>query len=151
MTTHRSLNKLEFKAHMSIHNFTDVVENETHEARNRTRDRFGKSHALSNEDGTSRVEMRKRRLKALLFVVFAAGPFFCASAQADEGETAVETISKPAPRRSTDIQVGTENFDANSWLDTKFNKPEDKFGIPVGESTSIGFNDDGDPNVGTRF
>ena len=137
MTTNRSLNKLEFKAHMSIHNIKEVPEGETHEARNRTRDRFGKSHALSNEDGTSRVQVRKRRLKALVVAVL-AGSLFTGIAQA-EG------------KRSTDIQVGTDGLDANSWLNQKYNQPEDKFGIPLSDSTTVGFNEDGDPNVGTRF
>jgi len=136
---------------MSIHNFTEVPEAETHEARNRTRDRFGKSHALSNEDGSSRVEVRKRRLKALVLALLTAGPFFCAAAQAAEGESAVDMLSQTPPRRNTDVQVGSDNLDTNDWLDKKLNKPEDKFGIPIDGNTSIGFNDDGDPNVGMRF
>ena len=141
MPTHRSLNKLEFKAHMSIHNFTEVSEAETHEARNSTRDRFGKSHALSNEDGSSRVTVRKRNLKILVMSAL-LGSFFQASAFTEEA---------PVSRRNTDVQVGSESIDTNEWLDQKLNKPEDKFGIPIDRNTSLGFNDDGDPNVGMRF
>ena len=48
MGTRRSLNKLEFKAHMSIHNTVDVKEDE---AKNSpfTRDRFGKKHEIKKE------------------------------------------------------------------------------------------------------
>ena len=148
MTTHRSLNKLEFKAHMSIHNIKEVAEAETHEAGNRTRDRFGKTHALSNEDGTSRlprrqagVGLRSRRLKVLILAVL-LGPF-C--------QTGVFAEEPPPPRRNTDVQVGSENIDPNTWLDQRVNKSEDNFGIPIDESTAIGINDNGDPNVGMKF
>ena len=142
MTTHRSLNKLEFKAHMSIHNFTEVPEAETHEARNRTRDRFGKSHALSNEDGTSRVEIRKHHLKVLIPAVFLGAL----------GQAAVFAEEASVPRRNTDVQVGSESIDPDTWLDKKLNRfTEDEFAIPIDGNTSIGINDDGDPNVGMRF
>ncbi len=65
MATNRSLNKLEFKAHMSIHNKVAVPDGETHES-NYTRDRFGRNHRISNEDGTPRV----RRIKKNLFQSF---------------------------------------------------------------------------------
>ena len=61
MATIRSLNKLEFKAHMSIHNSAEVKEEEAHEAQQFTRDRFGKKHALSSEDGTARVTHLKKK------------------------------------------------------------------------------------------
>ncbi len=151
MATNRSLNKLEFKAHMSIHNIKEVSEGETHEARNRTRDRFGKSHALSNEDGTSRVQIRKSRLKVLALAGL-FGSLFAGTVQAEEADLlAAPDHATVSGKRSTDIQVGTEGLDANSWLNQKFNQPEDKFGIPLSDSTTVGFNEDGDPNVGTRF
>lgn len=46
MSTHRSLNKLEFKAHMSIHNFVEVNDSEEPKDENSTRDRFGKKHRI---------------------------------------------------------------------------------------------------------
>ena len=61
VTTHRSLNKLEFKAHMSIHNKVEVSEGETHEA-SHTRDRFGKKHRISEADGHSRIHRRKKAI-----------------------------------------------------------------------------------------
>ena len=126
---------------MSIHNFTEVTEAETHEAKNGTRDRFGKTHVLSNEDGTSRVRIRNRRIKVLVLAVF-LGSLGLTGAFAEE---------TPAVRRNTDVQVGSESVDTNSWLDEKLNKPEDKFGIPIDGNTTVGINDDGDPNVGMRF
>ena len=46
MTTHRSLNKLERKAHMSLHNTLEVTGQECDEL-SYTRDRFGKKHSVS--------------------------------------------------------------------------------------------------------
>ena len=124
---------------MSIHNIKEVTETESHEARNRTRDRFGKTHALSNEDGSTRLPLRSKAL--VLAVLF--GSMFQAEGFSEE---AMKTA-----RRNTDIQVASEELDENSWLDKELNKPEDRFGIPLSESTAIGFNDDGDPSVGMRY
>ena len=44
MVTHRSLNKLEFKAHMSIHNKVEVLLDKKPKTGRSTRDRFGKLH-----------------------------------------------------------------------------------------------------------
>ncbi len=46
MAAHRSLNKLERKAHMSIHNHLDVAE-ESALVSSYTRDRFGKKHDVA--------------------------------------------------------------------------------------------------------
>jgi hypothetical protein len=130
MTTHRSLNKLEFKAHMSIHNFTDVAEGEAHESRNKTRDRFGKDHSLTEEDGSPRLNFRR---KAVL--VFALLTAFASPALAS---------------RSTDVKFDSEGT-ANDWLNEKYNEEKTDFSIPLDSNTSLGFNEDGDPAVGTRF
>lgn len=45
MTTHRSLNKLERKAHMNIHNTVEVTD-EDKSAKTFTRDRFGKKQIV---------------------------------------------------------------------------------------------------------
>ena len=51
MVTHRSLNKLERKAHMNIHNTVEVTGNES-DAKSFTRDRFGKKQVVhKNVDG----------------------------------------------------------------------------------------------------
>src|SRR3989338_1107108 len=46
MGTRRSLDKLEFRAHMSVHDTVDVKEGEAKSARF-TRDRFGKRHEIN--------------------------------------------------------------------------------------------------------
>lgn len=51
MVTHRSLNKLERKAHMNIHNTVEVTGNET-DAKSFTRDRFGKRQVVQRKDET---------------------------------------------------------------------------------------------------
>ena len=45
MTTTRSRNKMERRAHMNIHDTIEVVESDIKEPN--TRDRFGKSHRIS--------------------------------------------------------------------------------------------------------
>lgn len=46
MTTHRSLNKLERKAHMNLHQTREVTP-ETEAEKSNTRDRFGKKHKVN--------------------------------------------------------------------------------------------------------
>ena len=92
MATHRSLNKLEFKAHMSIHNKTEVPEGETHDS-NYTRDRLGKSHRLSDADGKSRLWRGK---KALALVAALTGALaFAPAAFAGHRNTDVQVESDP--------------------------------------------------------
>ena len=50
MTTHRSLTKLERKAHMSIHNKVEITDEITSEEKSLTRDRFGKKHKIKEND-----------------------------------------------------------------------------------------------------
>ena len=52
MTTHRSLNKMERKAHMNIHDVKDVADDEAEKPAkaNYTRDRFGKKHAVDKAE-----------------------------------------------------------------------------------------------------
>ena len=138
MATHRSLNKLEFKAHMSIHNFVEVKEGETHDS-NFTRDRFGKNHCLQNEDGTFRIRRSLRKLKVLAWAAV-LGPAACGHVWAAELPLT----------RNTDIKVESGDFD-EIYLDEKLNPPEEKFGLSVDESTAIGINEDGDPNMNMRF
>ena len=49
MTTHRSLNKLERKAHMSLHNIVEVTDAPPSDTGGFTRDRFGKKQSVSYE------------------------------------------------------------------------------------------------------
>ena len=52
MVTRRSLNKLERKAHMNIHNTVEVTD-EDKAAKSFTRDRFGKKQAVLKHEAKS--------------------------------------------------------------------------------------------------
>ena len=133
MGTSRSLNKLEFKAHMSIHNKVAVLENETHEP-HYTRDRFGKNHRIGN----SRIRRIKKNLLMLAFLSAAHLLLDHALAMAQAG-------------RNTNVRVESSSLD-KSALDAKLNAPQDeKLTFYKEGSTSIGFNEDGDPNMSLRF
>ena len=136
MSTNRSLNKLEFKAHMSIHNKVAVPDEETHES-SYTRDRFQKKHRISDDEGSSRIRRIKKNL-AVLALLPAAQLFMCSGT----------LMAKP----NTDIHVDSSEF-GETDLDARLhvNSDEDKFGIRVNESTAVGFNEDGDPNLSMRY
>ena len=137
MSTHRSLNKLEFKAHMSIHNKVSVPDEETHES-NYTRDRFGKQHRISDPNGSSRLRRNKKKLAVLVLLpaaqlLWSFGP---AAAQ---------------PGRHTNIQVESSALD-DRMLDDRLNAPREDTPVFYKEgSTSVGFNEDGDPNMSMKF
>ncbi len=138
MSTNRSLNKLEFKAHMSIHNKVAVSEEETHES-NYTRDRFGKNHRISNTDGSSRVGRVKKKL--LILALFPITPLLL-------NQTPVFAES----RRNTNVHVESTALGESS-IDAKLNTPSDEKPVFYNKdgSTSVGFNEDGDPNMSLRF
>ena len=141
MATHRSLNKLEFKAHMSIHNFVEVPEQEGHESTAFTHDRLGKKHLLVDENGDSRIgSLRKKALiLALVFLLVPAGAF-AAGITSESG-----FVKKKGP--NAQVSSGdAEVHSVSNWM----NQDDPKPGFQSG-STSVGFNDDGDPNVSTRF
>ena len=46
MTTHRSLSKLERKAHQSLHTLVEITEEKEFRSGGATRDRFGKQHMI---------------------------------------------------------------------------------------------------------
>ena len=142
MGTIRSLNKLEFKAHMSIHNSTEVKEEEAHEAQQFTRDRFGKKHALSSEDGSVRIKGLKKKLAVVLLLGGLASPVL-----ADSGE--------PVKHSNTNIQVNSEDLSSAS-LKHKLNStgnPREEGGAVFykDDSHSFGINEDGDPALTTNF
>ncbi len=142
MATHRSLNKLEFKAHMSIHNFVEVPEGETHESRAYTRDRLGKKHLLADENGDARVgNLRKKTAAALLFLCLAAGTAFAETIQSESGY-----VKKKGPNVS--VSSGdAEVHSVSNWMNDNDPKPT----FYQNGSTAASFNDDGEPNVSTRF
>ena len=129
MTTHRSLNKLEFRAHMSIHNKLEVSDGQIRDS-NHTRDRFGKSHKISDSDIRTRV---RRVKKALVFlpVALLAGPF------------------AQAAHPNTDVQVQSGPID--ELVDKKINPPEERFAFYRDDEKSLEINEDGEPNMNVRF
>ena len=142
MSTNRSLNKLEFKAHMSIHDKVAVPDGETHESNSYTRDRFQKKHRITNDDGSSRLRRLKKNL--LILTLLPAMQVLCHS-----GVLAAE------PGHNTNIQVDSSELgatDLDSRLEAKLNHSKDeKFGIYMNDSTALDFNEDGDPNLRMRY
>ena len=143
MSTYRSLNKLEFKAHMSIHNFVEVPEEELHESRAFTRDRWGKKHLLADKNGDPRIgNLRKKpAILALAFLFLWAGALQAAEMASENG-----LVKKKGPN----VQVSSSDPEVHS-VDSWMNKDDDKPVIYKNGSASVGFNEDGDPNVSTRF
>ena len=138
MTTHRSLNKLEFKAHMNIHNLIDVPDSEDNSS-NFTRDRFGKKHALVDSQGKTRL--KRSRLKISVSVVIFLCLFSLRAAFA-------ETLS-PSPKKGPNFSVTSDDPEVRSMKD-RMNSEGESYGIPMGSAT-LGLNEDGDPSLGTRF
>jgi hypothetical protein len=141
MATHRSLNKLEFKAHMSMHNFVEVPEEET-QGPNSTRDRFGKKHNLSDADGKKRLPAGRQGVgrsgKILLPLILFQAVCWTARA-ADSGA-----------HPSTNIQVSSTDQDLYS-LDKKLNPPDENAAFYQSQNNRVGINEDGDPSVNTQF
>src|SRR3989338_3496229 len=142
MATHRSLNKLEFKAHMSIHNFVEVPESEQHESTAFTRDRWGKKHLLVDETGDSRVgDLRKKTAILVFALVFLAGAVYAEGIVSEK-----DYVKKKGPN----VQVSSGDAEVrsvSSWMNDNDSKPV----FYQNGSIAAGFNDNGDPNVSTRF
>ena len=141
MPTHRSLNKLEFKAHMSIHNYTSVSPREEKlDVPAYTRDRFGKIHPLSGND--LRLCLVGRQVfmgTALLLASLAALPAAFADA-----------LIGPVGKKGPNVQVSSTDPEVDSidnWLDRQGERPI----FYDDGSMAMGFNEDGDPNVSHRF
>ena len=131
MTTHRSLNKLEFKAHMSIHNKVEVPEAEI-QGSHYTRDRFGKKQSV-----TPVAEKRRRAAKKILMITVV---FVSAMAS---------VIPSQAAPRNTDVKIESTPLDV--LLDRQVNTPEDRFAIPLDDSKEVTLDENGDPNLNVRF
>lgn len=141
MGTNRSLNKLEFKAHMSIHNQVAVPEEETHEA-SFTRDRFNKKHRISDGDGNLRIRRSKKNLIYLLF--FSMTPFLLAHGAVFAGSS-----------RNTNVRVESAGLDEQT-LDAKLNaktndSSDERPVFYADESTVVDFNENGNPNMRMKF
>lgn len=140
MTTHRSLNKLEFKAHMSIHNMVEVSEQEMGNS-NFTRDRLGKRHVLREDEGMMTVHARIKKAATLtLFLVF----FGAGSAMA-------EMLATEAPaKKGPNFQISSDDPEVARLRDP-LNPEEERFSFYKEGNTSLEINEDGDPNLSTRF
>ena len=143
MVTHRSLKKLEFKAHMSIHDVVAVPEGEFHEATAFTRDRLGKKHRLVDEDGNRHVRDLRKKAVIISIALFLACP---GPLQAANRDGQREFLKKRGPN----VQVTSADPEVHS-VDSWINKDDDKPVFYKNGSTALGFNEDGDPNVSTRF
>ena len=143
VVTHRSLNKLEFKAHQSIHDFVEVSAQEAHESAAYTRDRLGKKHPLMDRDGAARVgKLRKKTAAAALALLFLGGGVLFAG-EPDAGYALTKKKGPNAQVTSRDPEV--------SSMDRWMNRQDEKPIFYQNGPTAVGFNDDGDPNVSTRF
>ena len=133
MTTHRSLNKLEYRAHMSIHNTAEVGtgEYESHDSAY-TRDRLGRHHRLFEGDGTSRIFKPASVLAAVSAFLILCGTA-CAVPE--------------------NVSISSEDLDQKTFNDRLGNSDpkEEKFSIFDDGYHSLGFNEDGDPSLATRF
>lgn len=138
MTTKRSLNKLERKAHMNIHNTMEVVEGEMHPDACYTRDRFGKKQEINKDSRPFRLRPNKVSAAALLLLSITALTAWADAAPAPEPK-----------KRNTDIQIESSHEDL-SFLNQE-NKKKERFRFYSDQKASIDINEDGDPNLNMRF
>ena len=126
---------------MSIHNHTEVREEETHQAQNFTRDRFGKKHSLSSQDGAARVRRLKKAVVLIFLMTGLSSPLWADSGGARKGP-------------NTNIQINSSDLEPFS-LDDKLNRmrhsKEEKAVIYKEGDSIIGFNEDGDPALTANF
>lgn len=114
---------------MSLHNTVEVNEDlpsDGQEIRPYTRDRFGKKHAVMRN-------LDKKILALFLLIIL-----FDASLVWAEG------------LRKTNISVDSSELGPVS-INDKVKTKQDKRSLQIDEDVSLGFNEDGDPNVGMRF
>ena len=140
MGTHRSLNKLERKAHMNIHSTVEVTGNEM-DAKCFTRDRFGKRQALQKNDGQKNNMFMKRYLAG----VFLIGLCFAASLAVAE-----ETDDHFSSHKSTNITVSSSDLEPFS-LNKKTESEEKRPTFYSDDKANIDINENGDPNLNMHF
>ncbi len=116
----------------------DVPEGESHET-NYTRDRFGRTHRLTNEDGTPRI--RTKRYAAALAIFFLVATF-CPAVQAED--------ERRNRQLGPNVQMTSEEI-GSAWDRLPDREKEDEFSLMKSGDTSLGFNENGDPSLSTRF
>ncbi len=122
---------------MSIHDFVSVPDPEAGGTRY-TRDRLGKKHGLSSKDPRRKSGSAK---KTAVFAAWLILPSLAFS----------PLVYSDAPQtKNTNVQIDSRELVPVS-LDEKLGKREEKFHFYKDEDKTIGFNDNGDPNVSTRF
>lgn len=140
MSAHRSLNKLERKAHMNIHNTVEVTGNEM-DAKCFTRDRFGKRQALQKNDGQKNNMFMKRVLAA----VFLMGLCF-----ATPLAVAGETVGRSLSHKSTNVIISSSDLEPFS-LNKKTESEEKRPTFYSDDKANIDINENGDPNLNMHF
>ncbi len=108
--------------------------------KNYTRDRFGRTHRLANEDGSPRIRTM-RHISVLLFLIIALS--VSAVSYAED--------SRRNRQLGPNVQMTSENMES-AWdrLSDK-EKKEDEFNLLKNGDTVLGFNENGDPSLSTRF
>ena len=136
MATYRSLNKLEFKAHMNIHNFVEVPDAEQ-KGSAYTHDRFGKKHHLRTKSGRQRVyPVKKAALAIVAAVLWSVSPARPAQATVTPKSTNIQVDSRDLEPFSLNDRIGGKRGETTFYQD---------------ENKKLGINEDGDPSVSMRF
>lgn len=138
MPTYRSLNKLEFKAHMSVHSLVELPENEGSHGYF-TRDRLGKKHALARS-GLGKHAKSSKNTAALILLFCGAIGFF--------GSLPLEAAASAG--KNTNVQVASGDLEPFS-LDERLKVKEEKPTFYQDDSKTIGINENGDPSLSMRF
>lgn len=116
----------------------DVPEGESHET-NYTRDRFGRTHRLTNEDGTPRIRT-KRYVTALAILFFIS--MGCPASHAED--------ERRNRQLGPNVQMTSEEI-GSAWDRLSDREKEGGFSLMRNGDTSLGFNENGDPSLSTRF
>lgn len=132
MTTKRSLNKLEWKAHMSIHNTMEVNEHgEVHPDACFTRDRFGKKQEVRKADHS----FRRRAPKVAAFWLFF---------------TITLSVGFKAEARNVNVRMESEERKDLSFINEE-KKREERVTFFKDDNAAIDINSEGEPNLNMRF
>ncbi len=136
MVTHRSLNKLERRAYMSIHNMAEVPEAEKPRETSTTRDRFGKMHGIPKIASDKKPKSLRRSIaSALLFFLLSLTAFLPLSFA---GEV----------RKGPNVTIDSSEVEP---FGPAPGKDSDRFVFYEDEKMVFGVNDDAQADVGMPF